>query len=80
MIPAIAKEGITTITAETLLQVLDWGEFWSPPYVYAIAFIVRFLVEVSAFIAIIVIELPPSWTWPWGKHSEGDTDLELRED
>jgi hypothetical protein len=38
--------------------VMDWGNFWPPRYFPSVLTILNFLVEVGAFIAIIVVEMP----------------------
>lgn len=41
-----------------LAFVLDWGSFWSPYYFSSALTIINLVVEVSVFIAIIVVEMP----------------------
>jgi uncharacterized membrane protein len=76
---ALINAVVLVISFLGFVFVMDWGKFWSPPYFSAIVYIVRFLVEVSAFTAILVVEMPESWVKPWSQPT-GDTDLRPTEE
>ena len=45
-----------------LVFVLNWGEFWGSYYVSSFLYLMKFLIEASALIAILVLEMPmPRW-------------------
>jgi len=52
-----------TVGFFALVFVLDWGGYWSEFHVSTAFSVILFLVEVSAFIAIIVIEIPYLQEW-----------------
>lgn len=67
-----------TVGFFALVFVLDWSGYWAEFHVSAAFSIILFLVEVSAFIAIIVIEIPYIQEWLGRFRRAGVSELERR--